>query len=100
MRLAGLSGQQMIMLALLTWEKTDKAKQQQEKIVMEPQQFKSESWKQTKCQNKIDGALPSLKSEEKGENSDGTLADPGKVRGVKKTESEEKTMEHQQQWKE
>ena len=84
MRLAGLSGQQMIMLALLTWEKTDKAKQQQEKIVMEPQQFKSESWKQTKCQNKIDGALTSLKCEEKGKNSVGTLADRGKVRGVKK----------------
>ena len=57
------------------------------KIVMEPQQFKSESWKQTKCQNKSVGALPSLKSEEKGEKSDGTLADPGKVRGVKKTKS-------------
>ena len=34
-----------------------------------------------------------MKSEEKGENSDGTLADPGKVRGVKKTESEEKSNE-------
>ena len=31
-----------------------------------------------------------MKSEEKGENSDGTLADPGNVIGVKKTESEEK----------
>ena len=28
--------------------------------------------------------MPSLKSEEKGENSDETSADPGKVRGVKK----------------
>ena len=32
-----------------------------------------------------------MKSEEKGEKRDRTLADPGKVRGVKKTECEEKS---------